>query len=290
MVKTDRSETYAGEHYAILQLGVSIWNQWRASEPFTIPNLQNADLTGLHLENINLCRADLRNAKLCNAYLYEADFQAANLRGADLTRAGLIGANLHKANLAGAMVQQAYLAQSDLSNANLTGAYLQKTDLQAALLAHTNFLNTHIAEAEFTGCFDLTQPQIARAKGTHLACFDPQLSTALRVEKSLEEGIEISIQEHAVDPRPQPQKEVAVAKRMSFQNLSEQTTPKRKIFAASIIKNAYAINTFEKSPTESERSSLGKALPSPPSQSRILQRLAGLDARRNAAVTNVSLP
>lgn len=173
------AQTHPGMHFAILQLGVSIWNQWRASEPLTIPNLQNANLRGFHLENINLCRADLRNANLSTAYLYEADFQEADLRSANLTRAGLIGANLHGANLSGAIVKQAYLAQSDLSNANFTGAHLQKADFQAALLTKAVFVNARVAEARFTTSFDLTRAQIACARGTHLACFDAALSGQL---------------------------------------------------------------------------------------------------------------
>ncbi|MEL7226122.1 MAG: pentapeptide repeat-containing protein, partial [Cyanobacteria bacterium J06576_12] len=62
------------QHTAILEMGVAIWNQWRVSEPFTIPNLQNADLSGLALENVNLAKANLRGTKLDRAYLYDADF------------------------------------------------------------------------------------------------------------------------------------------------------------------------------------------------------------------------
>lgn len=168
-------------HFAILQLGVSIWNQWRASEPLTRPNLRKANLAGLHLENVNLCRADLRQTNLSNAYLYDADFQEADLRGANLTRAGLIGANLHKANVSGAVLKHAYLAQSDLSQANFTSARLQKADLQSALLTNTIFNRTRLAEAELTGSFDLTKAQLESARGVHLACFD----AALKVELGL---------------------------------------------------------------------------------------------------------
>lgn len=168
-------------HFAILQLGVSIWNQWRASEPLTRPNLRNADLAGFHLENINFCRADLRQTNLSNAYLYDADFQDADLRGANLTRAGLIGANLHKANVSGAVFKHAYLAQSDLSQANFTGALLQKADLQSALVTRTIFARARLAEAELTGSFDLTKAQLESARGVHLASFD----TALKLELGL---------------------------------------------------------------------------------------------------------
>ncbi len=172
-----------GMHFAILQLGVSIWNQWRASEPLTIPDLRHADLSGFHLENVNLCRADLRHANLSKAYLFEADFQSADLRHANLTRAGLIGANLHRANLSGAIVKQAYLAQSDLSNANLSDTHLQKTDFQSALLTETIFKGAQIADADFTASLDLTQAQIDGTQATHLASFDPILSAQLSLSQ-----------------------------------------------------------------------------------------------------------
>ena len=162
-------------HLPILQLGVSIWNQWRANEPLVTPNLRNADLSGFHLENINLCRADLRGANLSSAYLYEADFQEANLRQANLTRAGLIGANLHRANMAGACIQQAYLGQSDLSNANLAHTNLNKADLQSALLTHTTFTHANLAEADLSHSFDLSAAQLTSAKDPHLAEFCDEL-------------------------------------------------------------------------------------------------------------------
>ncbi len=177
-----QAEPSAATHFAILQLGVSIWNQWRASEPLTRPNLRNANLSGFHLENINFCRVDLRGANLSSAYLYEADFQEANLRRANFTRAGLIGANLHKAIASGANFQNAYLAQSDLSNANFTKASLQKADLQAALVSDTIFAKANIAETELIGSFDLTKAQLESARNVHLACFDDALRTALNLE------------------------------------------------------------------------------------------------------------
>jgi len=163
-------------------------NEWRASEPFTIPNLRNTDLRGFHLENINFCRADLQGANLAKAYLYEADFQEANLRKANLTRAGLIGSNLHKANLSGAVMQCVYLAQSDLSNANLTGAYLQKADLTSALLTHAVLVNANITEADFTTSLDLTIAQIICAKGCHLASFDNALNHQLAQTRAEDPG------------------------------------------------------------------------------------------------------
>ena len=183
----DKMDT--GKHFAILELGVSIWNQWRAAEPLTVPNLKNADLSELHLENVNLCRANLRGAKLNKTYLYDADFQGADLRDANLNRALLIGANLHRANLSGAVLNQAYLAQSDLSNANFTGAQLQKADLKDALLTDAVLANASIAEADLATSQDVTQQQLNSARDAHLACFD----TVLPDEDSEELSEEVTI-------------------------------------------------------------------------------------------------
>ncbi|MEL6814120.1 MAG: pentapeptide repeat-containing protein [Cyanobacteria bacterium J06598_3] len=192
MKKTAAKKMATGTHFAILQLGVSIWNQWRAAEPLTVPNLKNADLSELHLENINLCRANLRGAKLAKAYLYDADFQGADLREANLTRALLIGANLHKANLSGAVLKQAYLAQSDLSNADFTGAQLQKADLKDALLTQADFANARIAEAELSTSFDLTQQQLNSTRDAHLACFDAAVAAGLSLAPNLESGATVT--------------------------------------------------------------------------------------------------
>ena len=196
-------------HVAILQLGVSIWNQWRANEPLTRPNLRNADLSGLHLENVNLCRADLRGANLSSAYLYEADFQEADLRRADLERAGLIGANFHRATLTHACLQQTYLGQSDLSNANLKSSNLHSADLQSAILTHTILADASIAQADLTDCFDLTAVQLADAEDAHLAYF----SNTLRLQ--------IGLPPRALDPEiliSTPEPEFAPVKRKQSAN------------------------------------------------------------------------
>lgn len=187
------ARTVSSSHIAILQLGVSIWNQWRANEPLTRPNLRNADLSGCHLENVNLCRADLRGANLSSAYLYEADFQAADLRQANLTRAGLIGSNFHRANLAGACLHQAYLSQSDLSNASFVRSNLKSADLQGALLTRTKLANASIEEADLSHSFDLSAAQLASTEDAQLAYFSDTLRIQLGLPpKSLESEILIT--------------------------------------------------------------------------------------------------
>lgn len=52
------------EHLAILQQGVQAWNEWRANNPLIVTdlseaNLRQADLSGAHLDSVDLSRATL---------------------------------------------------------------------------------------------------------------------------------------------------------------------------------------------------------------------------------------
>lgn len=71
---------------------------------FRHANLRHADLSQMHLANINLIDADLSHANLAgtnltNAKLIAANLSHANLSHANLTNAKLMGANLNHANL-----------------------------------------------------------------------------------------------------------------------------------------------------------------------------------------------
>lgn len=183
-VEVQTTETFVEDliqpHFAILQLGVSIWNQWRLDDPHIIPNLQGADLREMRLENINLSRANLRGAQLDSAYLFDADFQRADLRGASLVRTMLVGANLHRAKLSDTRLDHAYLNHCDLSNANLTGACLQQAQLHHALLTEATFVNARLTSAEMAESEDLTARQLQVAKDVHLAFLSEAIKERLR--------------------------------------------------------------------------------------------------------------
>lgn len=83
---------------------------------FRYANLRYADLSQMHLANINLIEADLSHA---------------NLEGANLTNAKLIAANLSHANL----------SNTNLTNAKLIGADLTKTNLTKTNLTRANLAN-----------------------------------------------------------------------------------------------------------------------------------------------------
>jgi hypothetical protein len=107
------------EHLVILKSGVEAWNQWRAKNPDTIPDLSSEDLSEKSLSGANFEKAVLRTANLRGT-----DLRNANLREADLTNAYLREADLRDANL----------AQANLSLANLTNATLDKATLDLAKL------------------------------------------------------------------------------------------------------------------------------------------------------------
>jgi uncharacterized protein YjbI with pentapeptide repeats len=71
------------DHLEIIKKGVSNWNEWMASNPDVIPDLVEADLSGLDLSGINLSKADLSNS---------------NIRGTNFTKAVLNGTNFSKSN------------------------------------------------------------------------------------------------------------------------------------------------------------------------------------------------
>ena len=81
---------------------------------FRHTNLSYADLSKLHLANINLIDANLSHA---------------NLSGTNLTNAKLIAANLSHANLSHVNLTNTKLMGADLTNADLTGVNLERSQL-----------------------------------------------------------------------------------------------------------------------------------------------------------------
>lgn len=111
------------EHVAILQQGVTRWNEWRKDKDgrsldLSEADLRNRDLTGIDLRAANLSKAVLRGAKLGTGSL----LWNANLSGADLYGANLRSADLQDVNFSGADLFQADLRESNLQGADLSTA------------------------------------------------------------------------------------------------------------------------------------------------------------------------
>jgi uncharacterized protein YjbI with pentapeptide repeats len=145
------------EPIEVLKQGVSVWNLWRKKYSNLRPNLQSANLNGMHLEGIDLREANLSSAALQDCDLYKANLSsatapAARLQRSDLSRALLLEANLRLADF----------TETDLSGADLSGAVLAKCKLFGANLIATNFCGADLSEA--TG---LTPQQMSYASTDH---------------------------------------------------------------------------------------------------------------------------
>ena len=109
--------------------GAKVWNAWRESNPDTVPDLTDANLTLSQRQfgpssggPINLRGANLAGASLRYATLSGADLEDAILAGADLVHARLDRANLTGADLTDAACDNADLAEAKLDDAVLIGA------------------------------------------------------------------------------------------------------------------------------------------------------------------------
>jgi uncharacterized protein YjbI with pentapeptide repeats len=128
--------------------------------------LQNQDLRGANLNNINLERsklrdvdlqgANLQNANLENSVLMWVNLSNTDLRGANLEYANFWGGSLQKAHLPGASLfganlQYGNLQKANLYNANLYETRLENADLRGANLQNTNLRNTYLQGANLEG-------------------------------------------------------------------------------------------------------------------------------------------
>jgi hypothetical protein len=148
MLGTERNKNMAKrEQLDLLKRGVKEWNQWRDTNPYTRPDLSDADLraarlSGAYLYQVNLNGARLSGARLSNADLRRCHLREANLSGADLKEANLGGADLSGADLSGASLREANLREADLSRTDLREANLSRADLRKTNLSGTNLSGT----------------------------------------------------------------------------------------------------------------------------------------------------
>ncbi|HRI59498.1 MAG TPA: pentapeptide repeat-containing protein, partial [Saprospiraceae bacterium] len=107
----------------------------------TVPDLSEADLTGINLFRVNLSMANLTKINL----------DGANLSGANMIKADLSWADLHSANLGGADLSEALLYYTCLVKADLYGAYLNGANLFAADLRVADLSNADLRNANLVG-------------------------------------------------------------------------------------------------------------------------------------------
>lgn len=145
----------------ILKLGVTAWNTWRTNNPDIKPcvaghdlqdlNLAGANLRDLDLSRMNLLRVNLEGADLRGADIRRSNLREANLNGADLRKSQLYRANLNRAvltnaNLQGADLYRAYISRADLRNANL-----QETNLGLSTFVSSNLEGVRLSGAQVHG-------------------------------------------------------------------------------------------------------------------------------------------
>ena len=132
------------EQYDILRRcseenNIAEWNGYRAEQPETPIQLQNADLRRARLEGAQLAGASLEGARFEGADLLATDLRNADLRKANFENANLWGATLGEANLEGARLVSASLENADLRGANLEKANLRGANLEGAIVEGANF-------------------------------------------------------------------------------------------------------------------------------------------------------
>ncbi|WP_420643587.1 pentapeptide repeat-containing protein [Candidatus Leptofilum sp.] len=87
-------------------------------------SLRGFNLTGAHLEDVDLAEANLTEASFRNAHLINIDLSAANLNDADFSRACLENVNFVRANLSKVNFSDASLRNINFEKANLRDANL----------------------------------------------------------------------------------------------------------------------------------------------------------------------
>ena len=122
-------------------------------------NLENRDLTGAVLNDVDLRRANLRNVDLRDAYLSGANLRGANLISASLREAILNDVDLSEANLTRARLYGTYLIRANLRGANLMHASLRRADLTNVDLTNANLTDADLSGANLTNA-DLTDADL----------------------------------------------------------------------------------------------------------------------------------
>ncbi|UCD58170.1 MAG: toll/interleukin-1 receptor domain-containing protein [Candidatus Hydrogenedentota bacterium] len=126
------------EHLKIMRRGIKTWNTWRKKNSDVVPELKDADLSGMKLPKI-----DLSKAVLCGATMRHTDLSRANLVGADLSYTTVQfsffeGADLRRAVARGAHISASFLNDADLRHANLEDAILDLTMFKGTRLNSAN--------------------------------------------------------------------------------------------------------------------------------------------------------
>lgn len=153
-------------------------------KPYTNPgylvgvNLQNANLEGKDLGNINFSNANLQGANLAKATLQNADLSKANLKQANLNCTNLQNANFYKTNLSQAKLSNANLTLARFNNTNLSQVNFAGANLESAWFNQVTFKQTNFTNANLNNSYGLKQEDLANACGTNVTLPDKLSITA----------------------------------------------------------------------------------------------------------------
>jgi uncharacterized protein YjbI with pentapeptide repeats len=118
-------------------------------------DLEDVDLRGAKLSEVNLGHVRLNNADLADADLSQADLRSAklvrvNLRNATLSTAILTDADLSEADLYRAGLEEADLSAANLTESCLVGAYFRRAKMKEATLCGVEAVSSSFYEADLT--------------------------------------------------------------------------------------------------------------------------------------------
>lgn len=142
------------EHMRILTKGVKVWNDWRRGDPYDLPDLSGAQLSGMDLRRYHftgswMVGADMRDTNLSATY-----FGWANLNGANLAGANLVAANFENAEMRGCCLSKSYPSLTRFYGVNLDAAEFREcrllnTDFSFASLRQARFAQVTFASTVF---------------------------------------------------------------------------------------------------------------------------------------------
>lgn len=105
-------------------------------------SMKESHLNGAYFNSVHFNAVHLENAYLENAILINADLNGAHMQGARLT-----GADISSGNLIGTHLDNAHLENSILISANMNSAYLKGVHLNGADLRNTDMSDAHLENA-----------------------------------------------------------------------------------------------------------------------------------------------
>ena len=136
--------------------------------------LDEADLSGINLNNALLIKASFKSAQLTCVTRDNGNRECTKIRNANLSYSNLQEANLFDADFQKSKFRYAKMQGAKLKNTKLQGADFEKAELQ-----NVTFRGADLESANFIGAKNLTPEQVKSAKNWEKACYDPELRIKL---------------------------------------------------------------------------------------------------------------